>query len=238
MAAEIERHNLGLAPHQIIIRPLVTEKGMHKAESQQRLCLRGQSAGRQGRHPPCGRRAVRRQGDGRPHAESQGQAPPHQDADERHQSLEEGDRHLGQGRSDQLLLKQSSFSRTGADCEAKTALQKRDYHGHSTLQSDFSRPPRGDRERFRRADARRKAGKEPAASQAAHGRPQQPGQDHRPLPWRRTQARLPHHRLPPRQGRRAGQGRLDPVRSQPHGPHRLAALCRRREALHPGPRRA
>ena len=31
MAAEIERHNLGLAPHQIIIRPLVTEKGMHKA---------------------------------------------------------------------------------------------------------------------------------------------------------------------------------------------------------------
>ncbi len=31
MAAEIERHNLNLAPHQIIIRPLVTEKGMHKA---------------------------------------------------------------------------------------------------------------------------------------------------------------------------------------------------------------
>ncbi len=32
MAAEIKRHNLGLAPHQIIIRPLVTEKGMHKAD--------------------------------------------------------------------------------------------------------------------------------------------------------------------------------------------------------------
>jgi large subunit ribosomal protein L23 len=31
MAAEIERHNLNLQPHQIIIRPLVTEKGMHKA---------------------------------------------------------------------------------------------------------------------------------------------------------------------------------------------------------------
>ena len=30
--SEIERHNLGLAPHQIILRPLVTEKGMHKAE--------------------------------------------------------------------------------------------------------------------------------------------------------------------------------------------------------------
>ncbi len=31
MQAEIHRHNLNLAPHQIIIRPLVTEKGMHKA---------------------------------------------------------------------------------------------------------------------------------------------------------------------------------------------------------------
>jgi len=31
MAAEIQRHNLNLAPHQIIIRPLVTEKGTHKA---------------------------------------------------------------------------------------------------------------------------------------------------------------------------------------------------------------
>ena len=28
---EIGQHNLNLAPHQIIIRPLVTEKGMHKA---------------------------------------------------------------------------------------------------------------------------------------------------------------------------------------------------------------
>ena len=30
--SEIERHNLGLAPHQIVLRPLVTEKGMHRAE--------------------------------------------------------------------------------------------------------------------------------------------------------------------------------------------------------------
>jgi large subunit ribosomal protein L23 len=33
MAAEIERHNLGLEPHQIIVRPLVTEKGMHRANN-------------------------------------------------------------------------------------------------------------------------------------------------------------------------------------------------------------
>ena len=45
-------------------------------------------------------------------------------------------------------------------------------------------------------------------------------------------------RLPPQQGRRAGQGAFDPVRSEPHCPHRPAALRRRREALHPRPRRA
>ena len=62
MARDTTKTTLNLPPHQIIIRPLVTEKGMHKAKSQQRLCLRGQSAGRQGRHSPCGRRVVRRQG--------------------------------------------------------------------------------------------------------------------------------------------------------------------------------
>jgi large subunit ribosomal protein L23 len=31
MAADLTKTNLELAPHQIILRPLVTEKGMHKA---------------------------------------------------------------------------------------------------------------------------------------------------------------------------------------------------------------
>ena len=37
---------------------------------------------------------------------------------------------------------------------------------------------------------------------------------------------------------RSGQGRDNRVRSQPLRPHRAAGLRRRREALHPGPRRA
>jgi large subunit ribosomal protein L23 len=31
MARDVTKHKLELAPHQIILRPLVTEKGMHKA---------------------------------------------------------------------------------------------------------------------------------------------------------------------------------------------------------------
>ena len=49
---------------------------------------------------------------------------------------------------------------------------------------------------------------------------------------------LPHHRLQAQQGRRPGPGRHHRVRPQPHRPHRAAGLRRRREALHPGPRRA
>ena len=50
---------------------------------------------------------------------------------------------------------------------------------------------------------------------------------------RRPQAPVPSHRLPSLgQGRRAGQGRPHRVRPEPFRPHRAAALCRRREALH------
>ena len=49
------------------------------------------------------------------------------------------------------------------------------------------------------------------------------------LPRRRPQAALPHHRLQARQDRRAGHGRDDRVRSQPHRAHRAAPLRRRRE---------
>ena len=45
------------------------------------------------------------------------------------------------------------------------------------------------------------------AEEAAR-RPQQPGRDHRPASRRRPQAAVPHDRLPPQQGRRAGQGAI------------------------------
>ena len=52
-------------------------------------------------------------------------------------------------------------------------------------------------------------------------------------PRRRRQAQVPQDRLQAAQGRRAGQGRRDRVRPEPHGAHRAAPLRRRREALHP-----
>ena len=81
------------------------------------------------------------------------------------------------------------------------------------------------------------AGEVAAAPEDEDGRPQQPGQDHVAASRRRPQAAVPADRLPPQQGRRAGQGRFDPVRSEPHGPHRPVALRRRREAVHPRPER-
>ena len=58
-----------------------------------------------------------------------------------------------------------------------------------------------------------------------------------PATGRRPQAAVPHRRLQAEQGRRAGQGRGHRVRPEPQLPHRAAALPRRREALHPRPRR-
>ena len=64
--------------------------------------------------------------------------------------------------------------------------------------------------------------------------PQQLRPQDRASPRRRAQAPVPHHRLPARQRRRACEGRHDRVRPEPQRTDRLAALPRRREALHPG----
>ena len=103
----------------------------------------------------------------------------------------------------------------------------------STIQADLARPPlhvgvrlRGDHQDRAREDA--------AGAAAQERRPQQQRPHHHPPPGRRPQAALSDHRLQAQQGRRARQGALDRVRPQPLGPDRAAALCRRREALHPG----
>ena len=64
------------------------------------------------------------------------------------------------------------------------------------------------------------------------GRPQQHRPHHHAAPGRRAQARLPHHRLRPRQARHPGQGGFDRIRSEPHRLHRAPELRGRREALH------
>ena len=69
-------------------------------------------------------------------------------------------------------------------------------------------------------------------------RTQQLRPHHLALQGRRPQAALSRHRLQARQDGRAGQGRFDRVRSEPHLPHRAAALRRRRQVVHPGARQA
>ena len=53
---------VALEPHQIILRPLVTEKGMHRSTRNNAYAFEVNRAGRQGRRPPGGRGVVRREG--------------------------------------------------------------------------------------------------------------------------------------------------------------------------------
>ena len=68
-------------------------------------------------------------------------------------------------------------------------------HGNPQVQADHPGPPRLVGRRLRRGDPHH-AGEVADAPAAQEGRPQQPGPDHHPAPGRRTQARVPHHRLP------------------------------------------
>ena len=108
MKHEPQRNNrpkLVLAPHQIILRPLVTEKGMHKATRYNAYAfevnrMAGKDDIRRAIEELFDVKVVRVQ-----HAEPQGQAaadavPPGND-----QELEEGHRHAGPRTSDRLLLK-------------------------------------------------------------------------------------------------------------------------------------
>ena len=77
---------------------------------------------------------------------------------------------------------------------------------------------------------------ESVAPEAAQGRAEQPGRDHRAASRRRSQAASAADRLPPQQGRHSRGGRLDPIRSEPQRADRPVALRGRRKAIHSGPR--
>ncbi|CAA9502714.1 MAG: LSU ribosomal protein L2p (L8e), partial [uncultured Solirubrobacteraceae bacterium] len=106
--------------------------------------------------------------------------------------------------------------------------------GHPQAQADQRRDAlrqlprlRRDHEEDAREDAR---GGAHEVRWAQRQRPQD-----RPPPRRRGQAALPHDRLQAPSGRHPRQGGRDRIRPQPHGVHRLAALRRRRQGLHPRP---
>ena len=110
-------------------------------------------------------------------------------------------------------------------------------HGYSQIQSDNAGRRGATVSDFAELTPGAKPREVAAAPEDTNERPQQPGQDHVAASRRRPQAPLPADRFPPQQGRRAGQGRFDPIRSEPLGPHRAVALRRRREAIHRRPAR-
>ncbi len=151
------------------------------------------------------------------------QRPPHGARLRQDAELEEGDRHPQGGRHDRILRRAKAEDRVMGIKSYKPTSAR------ASLLLGL---------RFQGAVTK---GVEPEKSLLEHqtstGGRNAPRPHHQPLPRRRPQAALPHHRLASRQDRRAGHGRDDRVRPEPHGAHRAPALRGRREALHPRPRR-
>ena len=145
-----------LEPYQVILRPLVTEKGMHRSTRNNQYAFEV--------NPQATKDDVRRavedlfnvkvekvrtQNRRGKHAQAPVQAGPDQE-------LEEGDRDARRGASDRLLLVVDvAGTRPGRLPGAVSVPARRvKIYGHSTIQPGYRRPPRGERQRFRRADAR------------------------------------------------------------------------------------
>ncbi len=227
-------------PHQIILRPLVTEKGMHRATRNNAYAFEVN------RWPTKDdvRRAVEElfnvQGAARAHAEPQGQAAPHAVPPGADEGLEEGDRHARPGAPDRLLLSQPrSWSPAGAARLVTTESLKLNCHGNSPIQTDDAGTPRRDGQRLCRADARApsrrsrccaRSARPAAATTRARSPSRHRGGGHkrqyRLIDFRRNKDGVP------------ARVDIDPVRSEPQCADRPVALRRRREALHPGARRA
>lgn len=98
MARDATKTNLELEPHQIILRPLVTEKGMHKANRNNAYAfevsrMAGKDDVRRGGAP------VRGESGAGEHSESEGQAAAFAVPQRNHRRLEESHRDVGPGAS-------------------------------------------------------------------------------------------------------------------------------------------
>ena len=170
-----------LVPHQIILRPLVTEKGMHRstrynayafevtAWPPRTTCAGPSKNCSTSRCCGCTRRIAR--------------------ASRAARGSPAGTPRTGRKPSSSCTrsIASTSSSRHGAPHSAsacthdlsKHRSKKGQRHGNSTIQTDHCRAPRSHGQRFRRPDQRRHARKDAAGAQAQDGRPQQPGADHR-----------------------------------------------------------
>ena len=120
--------------------------------------------------------------------------------------------------------------------ESTEKSELEDSHADQDLQTDLCGAPflHGARHERHHQDHPRAR---PHREEDELGWPQQQRAHHVPLPRRRTQAALPRDRFSARQDRCSRERRGDRVRPEPHLAHRAPPLRRRREALHPRPRR-
>ena len=193
------RHEHGhplLAPHQIILRPLVTEKGMHRSTRYNAYAF---EVNRMATKDDV-RRAVEELFNvkvrSRAHAEPQGQAAPHAVQQRLHEGLEEGDREARPRTSDRLLLRSMRPDRS----QRKTVVtERRKFEETEYLKDERCmgirryKPVTPGRRGATVSDfAELTQGAKPEKSllvpEEKARRPQQPGPDHRSASWRRSQA--------------------------------------------------
>ena len=157
------------------------------------------------------------------HAEPQGQAAARE--------FRQGTRRTGRRRSSRSIrsIGSTSSKRPTVGQFGPVAVVNSDYERTESRASwEFDntirprRPPRRDRERLRRADARRQAGEVVCCVRKKTGGRNNQGKITVAASRRRPQAAVSLDRFPPRQRWRCRQGGFDSVRSEPHA--RIALL--------------
>ena len=199
-----------LEPHQVILRPLITEKGTHQSTHGTTTPTRSRStSGRprtrsRRRSRSCSASAcekVRTQN-------RLGKKRRYRFRDRQAAQLEEGHRHAARGRPDRVLL----IAACGLAIAIARSLQAaRILRGYDMGIRQYKPTTPGRRQGSvsdfaEITDRKKKPEKSLLQPQAQEGRPQQPGHRLHALPRRRPQADVPHHRLQAQQGRRLGHG--------------------------------
>ena len=231
-AAESKLH---LVPHQIILRPLVTEKGVHRSTRHNAYAFEVNKLAN--KHDV--RRAVEELFNvkviARAHAKPQGQAAPQPLPHRPHARI--GRRRssrsipsIGSTSSKSELVGQRGVERGEALTDCRDRSLSHSDQPKSSLVMGIRRynPTTPGRRGATVSDfADLTPGAKPARAltrpQEDDRRPQQPGRDHRPASRRRAQAAVSADRFPPQQGRRAG-ARSHSIQYDPNRSARIALL--------------
>ena len=221
--AEEAAPKIKLEPYQVVLHPLVTEKGTHISERHNAYTFSVATMATKSEIKAAVEElwSVRVLKRADPEPQGQDAATPSEGGP--HVRLEKGDRRTQSRRPDRVLLSESVRTAAMAIRNYKPTSPGR----RAGSVSDFAEI----------TDRKKEPEKLLSFRMQEEGRPQLPGPHHRSAPGRRPQEDLPDDRLRPEQGRSSREGRLHRIRSEPLGPHRPVALRRRRKTLHPRSRR-